>query len=150
MDVKNKIVIVTGAGSGIGKATSIHLANHGATVVVSDINIESAEKVVLEINASGGIASANKCNVANFKEVEQLIHSTVQKYERLDVIVNNAGIGPNLLRTHEASLKDWDIVVAVNQTGVFLLYESSIATVLGSRIRKYCKYCFFSRFKGFT
>lgn len=130
MDVKKKIVIVTGAGSGIGKATSIHLANHGATVVVSDINIESAEKVVLEINASGGIASANKCNVANFKEVEQLIHSTVQKYERLDVIVNNAGIGPNLLRTHEASLKDWDIVVAVNQTGVFYCMKVALQQFL--------------------
>ena len=130
MEVKNKIVIVTGAGSGIGKATSIHLANHGATVVVSDINIESAEKVVLEIIASGGTASANKCNVANFKEVEQLIHSTVQKYERLDVIVNNAGIGPNLLRTHEASLKDWDIVVAVNQTGVFYCMKVALQQFL--------------------
>ena len=108
MEVKNKIVIVTGAGSGIGKATSIHLANHGATVVVSDMNIESAEKVVLEITANGGVASANKCNVTNFEEVAQLIHSTVQKYDRLDVIVNNAGIGPNLLRTHESSLKDWE------------------------------------------
>lgn len=121
MDVKNKIVIVTGAGSGIGKATSIHLANQGATVVVSDMNIESAEKVVSEITANGGVASANKCNVVNFEEVAQLIHSTVQKYDRLDVIVNNAGIGPNLLRTHEASLKDWDMVVAVNQTGVFIV-----------------------------
>ena len=130
MDVKNKIVIVTGAGSGIGKATSIHLANQGATVVVSDMNIESAEKVVSEITANGGVASANKCNVVNFEEVEQLIHSTVQKYDRLDVIVNNAGIGPNLLRTHESSLKDWDMVVAVNQTGVFYCMKVALQQFL--------------------
>jgi NAD(P)-dependent dehydrogenase (short-subunit alcohol dehydrogenase family) len=119
MEVKNKIVIVTGAGAGIGKATSVHFAHHGATVVVSDINLERAKKVVAEIIASGGQAFANKCNVANFEEVKQLVNLTVQKYNRLDVIVNNAGIGPNLLRTHESSLKDWNKVVAVNQTGVF-------------------------------
>lgn len=130
MEVKNKIVIVTGAGSGIGKATSIHLANQGATVVVSDMNIEIAEKVVSEITANGGVASANKCNVVNFEEVEQLIHSTVQKYDRLDVIVNNAGIGPNLLRTHESSLKDWNMVVAVNQTGVFYCMKVALQQFL--------------------
>ena len=130
MEVKNKIVIVTGAGSGIGKATSIHFANYGATVVVSDINLERAKKVVDEITANGGLASANKCNVADFEEVEHMIHSTVQKYNRLDVLVNNAGIGPNLLRTHESSLKDWNKVVAVNQTGVFYCIKVALQQFL--------------------
>lgn len=119
MQVENKIVIVTGAGSGIGKATAIHFAKYGATVVVSDINTESAQKVVDEIISNKGKAIVNKCNVAKFEEVENLVNSTVNEFGKLDVIVNNAGIGPNLLRTHESRLKDWDAVIAVNQTGVF-------------------------------
>ena len=119
MEVKNKIVVVTGAGSGIGKATAIHFAKHGATVVVSDINLESALKVVTEITSSGKKAIAIACNVALFEEVEHLIKQTVTQFGRLDVMVNNAGIGPHLLKTHEATLKDWNKVIAVNQTGVF-------------------------------
>ncbi|MCH3881015.1 MULTISPECIES: SDR family NAD(P)-dependent oxidoreductase [Tenacibaculum] len=130
MQVENKIVIVTGAGSGIGKATAIHFAKHGATVVVSDINIENAEKTSEEIKSNGGKAIANKCNVAKFEEVENLIHSTVKEFGKLDVIVNNAGIGPNLLRTHESSLKDWGRVIAVNQTGVFYCMKVALQQFL--------------------
>ncbi len=119
MEVKNKIVIVTGAGSGIGKATALHFAKHGAIVVVSDINFESAQEVSSAIKNNGGYSVANKCNVANYEEVENLISSTVKEFGKLDVIVNNAGIGPNLLRTHESKIKDWDRVISVNQTGVF-------------------------------
>lgn len=119
MQVKDKIVIITGAGSGIGKATAIHFAKHGAKVVVSDINLESAKKVVDEIVTNFGEALPIKANVAVFEEVENLIQHTVSAFGQLDVLVNNAGIGPNLLKTHEATLKDWDKVIAVNQTGVF-------------------------------
>tara|TARA_R110002126_G_scaffold72364_1_gene180870 strand:+ start:25758 stop:26510 length:753 start_codon:yes stop_codon:yes gene_type:complete len=119
MDVKNKVVIITGAGSGIGKATAMHFAKHGATVVVSDINLENAQKVVNEIVTNKGKALPIKANVAKFEEVENLIKQTVSEFGKLDVLVNNAGIGPHLLRTHESLLKDWDRVIAVNQTGVF-------------------------------
>lgn len=119
MEVKNKIVIVTGAGSGIGKATAIHFAKQGAIVVVSDINEESAQKVAEEIVTNGGKSRPIKANVVKFEEVENLIYQTVKEFGKLDVIVNNAGIGPNLLNTHKSSLTDWDKVIAVNQTGVF-------------------------------
>lgn len=119
MQVKDKVVIVTGAGSGIGKATAIHFAKHGAIVVVSDINLEKVKEVAAEIVTNGGKALPIKANVAKFEEVENLIQQTVAEFGKLDVLVNNAGIGPNLLRTHESLLKDWDRVIAVNQTGVF-------------------------------
>jgi len=119
MEVKNKVVIITGAGSGIGKATALHFAKYGAKVVVSDLNLESAKKVADEIVTNFGEALPIKANVADFNEVQNLISHTVATYGQLDVMVNNAGIGPNLLRTHEATLKDWDRVIAVNQTGVF-------------------------------
>ena len=130
MEVKDKIVIVTGAGSGIGKATAIHFAKNGAIVVVSDINLEKAQKVSDEVVTNGGKSLPIKANVAKFEEVENLINTTVAKFGRLDVIVNNAGIGPSLLRTHEATLKDWDRVISVNQTGVFYCMKLALAQFL--------------------
>lgn len=130
MEVKNKTVIITGAGSGIGKATAIHFAKFGATVVVSDINLEKAKEVADEILTNGGKAHPIKANVAKFEEVENLIKQTVAEFGKLDVIVNNAGIGPNLLRTHESLLKDWDRVIAVNQTGVFYCMKVALTQFL--------------------
>ena len=119
MKVKDKVVIVTGAGSGIGRATAKHFAKFGAIVVVSDINLEKAQKVTDEIVTNFGKALPISADVSDFEDVEHLIEHTVAVYGKLDVIVNNAGIGPNLLRTHESDLKDWENVIAVNQTGVY-------------------------------
>ena len=127
MDVKDKIVIVPGAGSGIGAATAKHFAKHGAKVVVSDIDLDSAKKVADEIVTNFGESLPIRANVAVFEEVENLIQHTVTAFGRLDVIVNNAGIGPrNLLKTGDATLKDWDLVIAVNQTGVFYCMKLAI------------------------
>ena len=127
MDVKDKIVIVTGAGSGIGAATAKHFAKYGAKVVVSDIDLDSAKKVADEIVTNFGESLPIKANVAVFEEVENLIQHTVTVFGKLDVIVNNAGIGPrNLLKTGDATLKDWDVVIAVNQTGVFYCMKLAI------------------------
>ncbi|MDG2194721.1 MAG: glucose 1-dehydrogenase [Polaribacter sp.] len=119
MQVENKVVIVTGAGSGIGKATAIHFATHKAQVVVSDLNRKAAQAVVDEIVAKGEKAIVQQANVANFSEMETLLNQTVAQFGRLDVLVNNAGIGPRLLKTADATIEDWDAVIAVNQTGVF-------------------------------
>ena len=130
MEVKNKIVIVTGAGSGIGKATAIHFAKFGATVVVSDRQEEAAKDVVAGIVAGGGNAISIPADVTSFDAVENLVAQTVKEFGRLDVIVNNAGIGPNLLRTHQSTLKDWDKVIAVNQTGVFYCMKVALTQFL--------------------
>ncbi|WP_298539215.1 SDR family NAD(P)-dependent oxidoreductase [uncultured Aquimarina sp.] len=120
MQVKDKVVIVTGAGSGIGAATAKHFAKHQATVIVSDINETRAQSIADEISNDGGKAIVITANVAKFEEVEQLINETVTQFGQLDVIVNNAGIGPrNMAKTGEYTLEDWDSVIAVNQTGVF-------------------------------
>lgn len=120
MEFKEKVVIITGAGSGIGKVTAEHFGKEGATVVVSDINEENGNQVLAQVKALGGAGIFVKTNVAKFEEVEQLINQTVEQFGKIDFAVNNAGIS-NLPthKTGEHALEDWDKIIAVNQTGVF-------------------------------
>ncbi|WP_282050547.1 SDR family NAD(P)-dependent oxidoreductase [Maribacter aquivivus] len=131
MNLKDKVVIITGAGSGIGAAAAKLLGERNATVVVSDINLSNAEKVGAEIIKNGGIASAIKTDVTKFEEVEALIAQTVSKYDRVDVIVNNAGIGgKHQLKTAEHTHDDWHNVIAVNQTGVFYCMQAALKQMM--------------------
>ncbi|SEK33294.1 NAD(P)-dependent dehydrogenase, short-chain alcohol dehydrogenase family [Aquimarina amphilecti] len=131
MQVKDKIVIVTGAGSGIGAATAKHFAKHHATVIVSDIKEEKAKTTVEQIKQEGGKAVVITANVAKYEDVEQLISETVSQFGQLDVIVNNAGIGPrNMSKTAEYTLEDWDSVIAVNQTGVFYCMKLALQQMM--------------------
>lgn len=131
MEIKNKVVAITGAGSGIGAATAKLFGQHQAKVIVSDINFEKAQEVAKHIEAASGTASAIKTDVSNYEEVKDLIKHAVQQYGRLDVMVNNAGIGPrNLVKTAQHSLKDWDLVIQVNQTGVFYCMQVALLQML--------------------
>lgn len=120
MNLKDKIVIVTGAGSGIGRATAKLFGIHGAHVIVSDIDIKSAQGVAEEILLDDGKAVAQQTDVTDFGQVEALLSEVLKKYKKIDVMVNNAGIGgKNQAKTAEHTLDDWHNVIAVNQTGVF-------------------------------
>ncbi|MGB0522232.1 MAG: SDR family NAD(P)-dependent oxidoreductase [Flammeovirgaceae bacterium] len=131
MQVDNKVVIITGAGSGIGAASAKLFAHHQAKVVVSDINLTNAQKITEEITQAGGTAIAIKTNVAKYEEVESLIKQTVEQYGRLDVMVNNAGIGPKqMAKVDKHTLEDWDNVIAVNQTGVFYCMQLALRQML--------------------
>ncbi len=131
MNLENKIVIITGAGSGIGAATAKLFGHHGAKVIASDINLKNAQNTADAINASGGKASAIKTDVTQFEEVESLIANTVKEYGRLDVMVNNAGIGgKHQLKTADHTHDDWHNVIAVNQTGVFYCMKVAIKQML--------------------
>jgi len=94
--MKNKTVIITGAASGIGKATAELYARHGANVVVSDIQESEGKAVVEHINSTGGKASFFKADVSKSKDMQDLVNFAVETYGKLDVAVNNAGIGGEL------------------------------------------------------
>jgi NAD(P)-dependent dehydrogenase (short-subunit alcohol dehydrogenase family) len=134
MNLKDKVVVITGAGSGIGKATAKLFGMHKAIVVVSDINLEHAEKVADDIRNDGGKASAIETDVTQFEQVEELIKTVINKHGSLDVMVNNAGIGgKHQARTAEHTLDDWHNVIAVNQTGVFYCMKLAIQQMLKQR-----------------
>lgn len=119
MRFKNKIIIVTGAGSGIGHQTARLFAAEGGHVVVADRNRDGADKVVAEITAAGGRAEAQTVDVTKAADLERLMTGTAERHGRLDILVNNAGYGiaGTVVNTSE---EDWDALMAVNVKGVFL------------------------------
>ncbi|EAR01786.1 SDR family NAD(P)-dependent oxidoreductase [Maribacter sp. HTCC2170] len=131
MELENKVVVITGAGSGIGAATASLFAAQGAKVIVADLNMERAQDVVGRIKKAGGTSLAFKTNVTKFDEIEVLISKTIKEYSRLDVMVNNAGIGgENQKKTADHTHEDWHNVIAVNQTGVFYCMQVALRQMM--------------------
>ncbi len=119
MRLKGRIAVITGAGSGIGKATALTLAREGAAVVASDINLDSAEKVADEIKAGGGNGLAVMTDVTSKSDMIRLIETAVEKLGRVDIMVNNAGIG-SITPIEEMTKEEWDRVMDINLWGTFL------------------------------
>lgn len=116
--LENKIAVITGGADGLGRAAAIKFAAEGAVSVIWDMNQDKGLAVVTEIENAGGKAYFSKVNTASFAEVESATHEAAQKFGRIDILINNAGI------TRDASLKKmtpemWQQVIDVNLTGVF-------------------------------
>jgi NAD(P)-dependent dehydrogenase (short-subunit alcohol dehydrogenase family) len=115
-----KVALVTGGGSGIGRATALAFAREGAQVVVADVVVEGGEETVARIKHTGGAATFVKTDVARAAEVEALVAAAVATYGRLDCAHNNAGIEGVEAFTADYPEEDWDRVVAINLKGVWL------------------------------
>lgn len=118
MKLQNKVAIITGAASGMGKETAILYAQEGAKVVVSDLNLEGANATVEAIKAAGGEAFAIKTNVASLEDINALIDTTVENYGTVDILVNNAGIMDNFEPAGEVEDERWERIFAINTTSV--------------------------------
>jgi 2-deoxy-D-gluconate 3-dehydrogenase len=115
---------VTGGGSGLGRAIALGLAEAGAAVVVSDINVPAAEEVAKEIHAKGGRALALRTDVARKAEVEELVRAAVEQFGGLDFAFNNAGV-LKIIKPEELSEQDWRTELDVDLTGVFLCCQAA-------------------------
>jgi len=129
---KDKVAIVTGAGSGIGQACAVLMAAAGAKVVVADFDEGGGNRVTDAINDSGGTASFFKVDVAKADQVEAMVKHTVATYGGLHVAVNNAGIGGAQALTGEYPLDSWQRVIDVNLSGVFYGMRYEIPAMLES------------------
>jgi NAD(P)-dependent dehydrogenase (short-subunit alcohol dehydrogenase family) len=135
--LEGRVALITGAASGIGKATAQRLADEGAAVLVTDIQAEAGEATVKEINGGGGRAAFFKHDVTSEADWEAACTRAVEEFGALDILVNNAGMG-DIKPIEETTLAEWDRTVAIDQTGVFLgmkaaaahLKESQHATVI--------------------
>lgn len=128
--VQDKVAIVTGAGSGIGKAAAELLAREGAKVIVSDIDEAHGKAVAEAIRAAGGEAHFIAADTAKAEDHEALVKGTVERYGGLDIAVNNAGIAGPLAPVAEYPLDGWARVIGVNLTGVFYALRYQIPAML--------------------
>ena len=127
---EGKVALVTGAGSGIGRATALVFAREGAKVVVSDIVVAGGQETVQQIEAAGGEAIFVKADVSQAADVETLITQTVETYGRLDCAFNNAGIEGGMKLTIDCTKEEFDRTIAVNLTGVWLCMKYEIQQML--------------------
>lgn len=125
---ENKTAIVTGSTFGIGRATAIQFARHGANVVCADW--EQDEETVHLIEKEGGNSIFVKCDVSKEEDIKNLIEKTIDRFGRLDFAFNNAGIEGLSAKTHECSVENWDKVIGINLKGLWLCMKHQIPHML--------------------
>ena len=131
--LENKVAIITGAGSGIGKETALLFAKEGAKVTVSDINEDAGNKVVEEIKKAGGEAIFVRANSASAEDGQNLVKKTVEAFGGLHIAVNNAGVGSDFSKVADVEIKDWQRVIDINLTGVFYGMKYQIPEMIKSK-----------------
>jgi 3-oxoacyl-[acyl-carrier protein] reductase len=116
--LQDKIAIVTGAGQGIGQAIAVRLAQEGAEVIVSDINLQGVEQTASQIRQMDRKSLALKVDVANFEDVQAMVQKSTEEFGRADILVNNAGVTKDNLLVRMTQ-QQWDWVISVNLKGTF-------------------------------
>lgn len=130
MRLENKVAVITGAASGMGKAIAELYAKEGAKVVVSDLNLEGAEAVASTITSNGGEAIAIQTNVGVAEDIEAMINLAVSHFGTLDILVNNAGIMDNMAPIGDVIDEKWDVVFDINTKSVMRAIRQAIPIFL--------------------
>ena len=128
--LRSRVAFVTGGGSGIGAATSLMFASQGVKVAVVDVNYEDAEGISQRIERLGGEAIAIAADISKPEQVQSAVLKTVEKFHRLDIAVNNAGIGGDQAETSNLAVDSWRRVNSINLDGVFYCMKYEIPEML--------------------
>lgn len=126
----DKVAIVTGGSSGIGRACALAFVREGAKVVIADVDVEGGEETVHLIREAGGESIFVKTDVTKATEVEAMVNKAVETYGRLDCGFNNAGVGPVYCLTADYKEEDWDRIISINLKGVWLCMKYEIRQML--------------------
>ena len=126
-----KVALVTGAASGIGRATALAFAREGASVVVADVGEDANRETARQVEEAGGRAVAVRCDVTSVDDIERALKQTIEAFGRLDMAFNNAGVEPRkLVPTAETQVEEWDRIFGVDLRGVFLCMKYEIPLLL--------------------
>jgi len=128
-----KTAIITGAGSGIGKQASIYLANHGIKTFLIDLDSVKGQSTSDYIIRNGGESFFENADVSNSEQMKKAVDKCIDLYEKLDIGVNSAGIAGARALTHSYSLNDWNKLIQINLTGVFISMKYQIAEMLANK-----------------
>jgi NAD(P)-dependent dehydrogenase (short-subunit alcohol dehydrogenase family) len=132
IELDGKVALVTGAGSGIGRATAEQYGRQGARVVASDVDQEGGEETAEAVRAAGGEAIFVRTDVSQPAECEQLVRRAVDAFGRLDIAFNNAGIGGDQAMTADYPVEAWQKVIAINLSGVFYGMKAQLWAMLAA------------------
>lgn len=135
MRLKDKVAIVTGSGSGLGKAIALRLASEGATIAVADINEDGIKTAVEEITKAGGKAAGFKVDINKRDQIRTFMDEVAEKYGRIDILVNNAGI-TRYRPFATISDEDWDAVLGLDLKGVFFCAQAAAPHMIRQRYGK--------------
>jgi 3-oxoacyl-[acyl-carrier protein] reductase len=129
MKLENKVAIITGAGSGIGRESALLFAKEGAKVVVADVNEKGGEETAAQIKTNGGESFFFKLDVTNREQSKNMVKTTMEKYGRIDILINNAGITQDAL-VAKMTEEQWDRVIDINLTGVFNCTQAVVEVMM--------------------
>lgn len=129
---EGKVGLVTGAASGIGRATALRLAAEGAQVLATDVNSDGLRETEAQIRAAGGDVSTQLCDVSDHAQANESVAAAVKAYGGLDVLCNIAGIG-TFMNTAEVSVEQWGKVIGINLTGTFYMSQAALPHLLARK-----------------
>ena len=127
--LKDKVAVITGGANGLGKATALLFSEHGAKVVIVDVNQEAGDQVVTEITGKGGVVSFSKTDISKSSEVNKMMEDIVAEYGGINILINNAGILADA-RLVKMTEEEWDRVININLKGIFLCGQAAAKVMI--------------------